>query len=162
MAIAGALVICVAALIWGVLDARQPTVDIAPNFTLDGYNGVSYQLSDLHGKVVVLHFWATWCEPCRGEAPSYEALWSRLKDNNVIFLGIDQADNPDDARAFIKQFSIAYPNGPDNGIVSLYRVQGLPSTIIVDQNGLVAARILAPADPNDLQSRIEALLNKAT
>src|SRR5689334_10242414 len=76
MAIAGALVIGIAALGWALLDARQPTNDIAPDFTLTAYDGASYQLSDLRGKVVVLNFWATWCGPCKGEVPGLVALWS--------------------------------------------------------------------------------------
>ena len=162
LAIAGAVLICGAALVWGLLDARQPTNDIAPNFKLTSYDGSNYRLDSLRGKVIVLHFWATWCGPCRNEAYSFGELWSRLKNQDVLFQGIDQDDKPDDAQAFMKQFNVAYPNGPDNGIISAYRVQGLPTTIIIDQNGLVAARILAAADPSDLQARIEALLNKAT
>ena len=162
LAIAGALLIGGAALVWGLLDARQPVNDIAPNFALTSYDGTSYQLNSLRGKVIVLHFWATWCGPCRSETPGFEDLWLRLKGQDVIFLGVDQDDKLDDAHAFIKQFSVVYPNGPDNGIISAYRVQGLPTTIIIDQKGLVAARILAAADPNDLQARIEALLNKPT
>ena len=162
LAVAGALLICGAALIWARLNVNQPTSEVAPNFTLVSYDGTSYQLSHLRGKVIVLHFWATWCGPCRSEATGYEELWSYFKDSNVVFLGIDQEDKPDDARAFIHEYSLGYPNGPDTDMVSSYRVQGLPTTIIVDQNGLVAARILAAADPNDLQSRIEALLNKPT
>jgi peroxiredoxin len=162
IAIAGALIIGAAALIWALLDARQPTNDIAPDFTLTSYDGASYQLSTLRGKVVVLNFWATWCGPCRGEARGLVTLWSRMKERDVIFLGIDQEDKPEDARTFINEFDIPYPNGPDNGIVSAYHIQGLPTTIIVDPNGLVAARILAPTDPSNLQARIEVILNSAT
>jgi cytochrome c biogenesis protein CcmG/thiol:disulfide interchange protein DsbE len=162
IAITGALIIGSAALGWALLDARQPTNDIAPDFTLTSYDGASYQLSALRGKVVVLNFWATWCGPCKGEAPGLVALWSRMKSRGVIFLGIDQDDKREDAQAFLNEFGVAYPNGPDNGIIASYRVQGLPTTIIIDQNGLVAARILAPTDPADLQIRIEAILNSTT
>ncbi len=157
-----ALIIGMALLVWGLLDARQPANLNAPDFTLHTYDGASYRLSVLRGKVVVINFWATWCGPCHAEAPELQALWDKMRNQDVVFLGVDQVDRLDDARAFIKQYGITYPTGLDDaGIVDSYGVQGLPTTVIVNQNGDIVQRILAGIDPTDLQGRIERTLHSS-
>src|SRR5260221_494161 len=90
--IAAAIVILALALGWALLDARNAYPNVAPDFTLTTFDGKTVRLSDLKGKVVVLNFWATWCGPCRAEAPQLQALWQKYKDRGVLFLGVDQAD----------------------------------------------------------------------
>jgi len=111
----------------------------APPFTLTLFDGKRLSLENLRGKVVFLNFWASWCPPCRAEARELEATWQRVKDQEVIFLGIDIQDTEEDARAFLKEFSITYPNGRDaSGKVAIdYGVWGIPETFFIDRRGRI-------------------------
>src|SRR5579859_7532735 len=85
-----ALIVGSVLLAWGLLDARVPAHLVAPDFTLHTYDGASYQLSSLRGKVVVINFWASWCGPCHAEASVLQMLWTKLRGQDVVFLGVDQ------------------------------------------------------------------------
>lgn len=114
----------------------------APEFTLPSFDGQTYRLSELRGKVVLVNIWASWCVPCENEAPLLEAAWNHYQSRgDVIFLGVDYTDTERAALAYLKRFGITYPNGPDLGtrIYTAYRATGVPETFIVDQNGLLAA-----------------------
>ena len=156
--IAIALVIGAVLLALALLDSRNDQPYKAPDFTLTAYDGTSHHLADLRGSVVVINFWASWCVPCQAEAPVLQKLSGELKGQKVVFLGVDQADKVEDAQAHIRKFGITYPNGPDNGIVDAYRIQGLPTTIVVDPQGIVSSTILAAVNENDLLGRIELAL----
>lgn len=111
----------------------------APRFTLTLFDGKKLSLDDLRGKVVFLNFWASWCPPCRAEARELEATWQRLKDGDVIFLGIDIQDSEKDALAFLREFNITYPNGRDaSGKIAIdYGVWGIPETFFIDPDGRI-------------------------
>ena len=120
----------------------------APPFTLrrlDGDGTVS--LASLRGRVVVLNFWASWCGPCKHEAPLLEAAARRYERENVVVVGIDSQDFAGDARAFARRYRLDYPNLHDGpGEVSArYGVQGFPETWFVDRRGrLVADHVVGP------------------
>ncbi len=138
----------------------QPTSGPAPDFSLTTFNGEQFRLSDQRGKVVVINFWASWCIPCRTEAPALQATWEHYKEKGVLFVGVDYADTDDNALAFIKEFGITYPNGPDIGIkiFTAYRVQGVPETFVIDQHGNVAQFLYAGVNEKQLSNAIDALL----
>lgn len=156
--IAAILLIGGVALGWAQADNTQP---LAPEFTFTGYNGSVYRLTDLRGKVIVLNFWANWCIPCHAEAPTLQRLWGDLHTRDVIFLGVSQDDMPADAQAFIDEFQLGYPNGPDNGLADLFGVHTLPVTIIIDRQGYITDRLFSAITANELRSRIERALHAA-
>ena len=77
------------------------------------FDGEDIDLRELRGKGVVINFWASWCTPCREEADLLEQTWRREKGNGIVFLGLDYLDQEPAALAYLTEFDITYPNGPD-------------------------------------------------
>ena len=153
------------AAIFGVQLARQnmtqPTSGPASDFELTTFNGETFKLSDFLGQVVVLNFWASWCVPCRDEAPILEGLWQQYRTQDVVVIGIAYADNERDSLAFINEFGITYPNGADLGtrISEEYRITGVPETFVIDQNGEIVFFLPAPLTEGQLDKVLRPLLS---
>jgi len=154
-----ALLLLFASVLWGLgggpLDGGP-----APLFTLGLFGGGELSLEDLSGQVVVVNFWASWCAPCREEAPTLERAWRAYKERGVAFVGVDYMDAEPWARAFIEEFDITYPNGPDldSKIAHAYRIRGVPETFIVDREGNIAHLQIGPLDETTLVEVLESLL----
>ena len=139
---------------------RQPAPEISGP-TLDGG---TWSLADHRGDVVVLNVWASWCAPCRAEAPVLESTWQDLRDQGVQFVGLDTRDALAAATAFVDRYGITYPNVVDtDGSLQLrfgetLPPQAIPSTLVIDRQGRVAARILGKASESSLRGVIEPLL----
>jgi len=155
-------------LVWGMLN-RQPITGLsgvtrvnqtAPEFSLTTFNGETIALQDLKGKPVVVNFWASWCPPCRVEAPLIERAWRAYKDRGLIFLGINIQDRKEDALNYIREFAITYPNGPDPaGEISIdYGVSGLPVTFFVSANGEVVRRWVGAIEKTALSNAIGEIM----
>jgi cytochrome c biogenesis protein CcmG/thiol:disulfide interchange protein DsbE len=111
----------------------------APLFTLPLFESGSISLESLRGKVVFLNFWASWCAPCRAEARTLEAAWLKYRDRDVVFVGVDIQDKEEDAREFLREFGITYPNARDaSGQAAIeYGVWGIPETFVIDRDGRI-------------------------
>jgi cytochrome c biogenesis protein CcmG/thiol:disulfide interchange protein DsbE len=111
----------------------------AAPFTIKLFDGTMLTLESLRGKAVFLNFWASWCPPCRAEARDLEAAWRKVKDHEVVYIGIALQDTEEKARAFLKEFDITYPNGrDDSGKIAVdYGVWGIPESFFIDPQGRI-------------------------
>lgn len=137
----------------------------APAFQLPGLGGSGVISShDLRGAVAVINFWASWCAPCRLEAPGLERTWEAYRDRGVRFLGIDTRDQTDDAAAFTQGFGITYPNAVDasGSLAGPYRIQGLPTTLILDPAGQIVYRFEGRLDETILRSALEDVIGRSS
>ena len=127
------------------------------------FDGKSFRLSELRGKVVVVNIWASWCDPCKDEAAVLESTWRAYQASGVVLLGVDYVDTEPPARAFMQKYHITYPNGPDLGsnIYRAFRARGVPETYVIDQSGTIARVFVGPVDETQLTRTIEGLLAKA-
>ncbi len=136
---------------------------VAPTFALTTFDGETYDLAALRGKVVLVNFWASWCIPCEDEAAFLENAWRHYKDSNVVFIGVDYVDTETEARAFMARYDVSYPNGADLGtaISQAYRIKGVPETYVIDQTGTLAYVQIGPFQSQaDIARMIEPLLNQ--
>ena len=145
-----------------IRSAKPVEKGLAPQFTLPLFSGGTFSLAEQRGKVVVVNFWASWCIPCRQEAPVLENTWRKYKDRGVVFVGVDYVDTDKEALAFIQEFNVTYPNGPDIGTETAraYRIQGVPETYFVGKDGQLYGNHIGPIDQVTLSAKIEEVLKK--
>lgn len=147
----------------------EPGVDLYPlgerlpapplqGTTLDGD---PLALSDLAGDVVVLNVWGSWCAPCRAETPALVRVAGERADDGVSFVGINTRDNPSAAKAFVRSFNVPYPSMEDaEGLLLLaFRdtipTSVVPTTVVIDRQGRIAARIIGPVTYNTLNGLLD-------
>ena len=110
-----------------------------------------------------MNFWASWCGPCRDEAPELQAAWEHYQDSgDVAFLGVAYADNGPRSVAYLDEFGVTYLNAPDLGtrVSELYHIQGVPETFIINQDGEIERFIFAGITSEGLRRIIDPLLQE--
>jgi cytochrome c biogenesis protein CcmG/thiol:disulfide interchange protein DsbE len=146
-AIAGSFVILLAflaLLALGLRNAQEGPITIGqkvPPFELITFDGEIYDTGDYEGKVILVNFWASWCQPCESEAAELEQAWRMYESRgDIIFLGVDYVDTEPEARGYLTKFDVTYPNGPDlrTSISQMFRILGVPETYIIDRRGRLA------------------------
>jgi cytochrome c biogenesis protein CcmG/thiol:disulfide interchange protein DsbE len=134
----------------------------ATAFTLTTFDGQPVSLESLRGKVVVLNFWASWCNPaCYDEAPVLERGWRAWRERGVMVVGVDIQDTPEAAQRFIRQFDFTFPNVRDlTGQVSIdYGVYGVPETFFIDRRGRIRVKHVGSVTDAVFRSTVESLLS---
>jgi thiol-disulfide isomerase/thioredoxin len=136
----------------------------APDLAGTTLDGSPFSLADLRGQVVVLNVWASWCAPCRAEAPGLEKVSNELAGEGVRFVGINTRDTDDNARAFERRFGISYPSLIDRDGALLLRFketlppQAIPTTLVIDRGGRMAARALTPLTEERLRDLVTPIV----
>lgn len=119
---------------------------LAPVLEFTTFEGETINLDNLRGQGVVVNFWASWCDPCREEADLLEQTWRREKDNGILFLGLDYLDQEPAAKAYLAEYDVTYPNGPDlrSQVARRYGIQGVPETFFIDPEGRITDVVVGP------------------
>lgn len=128
-------------------------------------DGGTFDVQSVRGKVVLINVWGSWCAPCRAEAPALQAAWESVRDGEVQFLGINTRDDAAGAAlAFERKFGITYPSlrDPDGSLQLTFREtlppRAIPSTLVLDRSGRVAARIVGPGSRATFTGLVEQVL----
>jgi peroxiredoxin len=134
----------------------------APDFSLPDLTGGQVKLSDYRGKVVLLDFWATWCDPCREEIPHFIQLQNKYRDQGLQIIGISMDDGPEPVRDYYERFHMNYPVVMGNAkIGELYGgILGLPIAFVLRRDGRVDGRHIGATDISVFEKEIARLLRE--
>ena len=150
IAIWGAVILLLGIVAIQLVKSQQGAVQVnepAPNFELTTFEGETISTQAQRGKVIVVNFWASWCNPCELEAADLQAAWEHYQPTDqVLFLGVDWTDTDIEAQKYMDKFGITYPSGPDLGtrISQAFRTTGVPETYVIDQNGVLVFAKFGP------------------
>jgi cytochrome c biogenesis protein CcmG/thiol:disulfide interchange protein DsbE len=141
-------------------DLRKGKNPVIPAFSLPRLDGGSLASGSLQGKAHVINFWASWCIPCRDEAPLLEQASHRYA-GRVAVLGVDHQDFAGDARAFVRRYRMTYPTVVDKGdkLYAKYGLTGVPETFCANAGGRVVAHIAGPVKRETLDQCIQDALS---
>jgi cytochrome c biogenesis protein CcmG, thiol:disulfide interchange protein DsbE len=162
----GAIVVLAAALVWVVSGTLQERVinagDNAPDFKIVSDSGRTYTRKDFGGKLLVLNFWASWCEPCVQEVPSLAAFQREMAPDGVVVLGVSIDTNQKRYQQFVQRFRVNFPTArdPKADISSSYGTFQIPETYVIDNTGKVREKIISNQNWVDpaFVARVKAML----
>ena len=131
----------------------------APSFSLTSLDGATVSLVELRGQPLVVNFWASWCLPCRAEAPLLQRAAADYAGRGVEVLGIVYQDSAENARAFMREYGQTYPGllDPDGRTALDYGVFGIPETYFIDQRGRIVSKQTGPLDWASLARQVAAI-----
>ena len=136
----------------------------APDFTLERLDeDGELTLSSLQGKAVIVNFWASWCAPCKEEAPFLEDIWAEKRDDGLVMLGVDTKDFRRDAHRFARRAGLTFPlvyDGPGD-IASDWGLTGVPETYVIDRQGRVIESFVGAVNSDEDRARLRAAATRA-
>ncbi|MGP5078735.1 TlpA family protein disulfide reductase [Brachybacterium alimentarium] len=136
------------------------------DFSGTTFEDEEFSSSDARGEVLVVNVWYASCPPCRKEAPDLQAIHEEYAEQGVGFVGVNVRDTAGPAKAFEERYGITYPSLPDPDAEIMYALRGqvspnaVPSTLVLDGEGRVAARISGGIDPSTLRAMIDKVLGE--
>ena len=143
--------------------AKPPALvgSAAPAFRLTSLEGREISLEALRGRPVVLNFWASWCVPCREEAPLLEAAKTSYASADIAIVGVLYADEPAAARDFTATYGLTYDSAmdPDGRTAVDYGVFGIPETIFITRDGTIGHRQIGPVTEPELRRQLDVLID---
>jgi len=125
----------------------------APDFELTALDGKTVKLSDYRGKKVILNFWATWCPPCKAEMPHMQNFYEENKDKGVEILAVNLTNmdkGVDEVQKFVKEYGLTFtiPLDEEGVAGTTYQAFTIPTSYILDENGVITKKIVGPMDEN--------------
>jgi len=162
----GAIVVLAAALVWVVSGTLQERItnagDTAPDFKIVSDAGRTYTRTDFGGKLLVLNFWASWCEPCVQEVPSLAEFQRELGPDGVVVLGVSIDTNEKRYKQFLQRFHVNFPTArdPRADVSSSYGTFQIPETYLIDRTGKVREKVISNRDwmAPDFVAHVKAML----
>jgi peroxiredoxin len=150
----------------GIATVDQGDRADVPDLSGKTVDGAQLDIDDYKGKVVVLNVWGSWCPPCRAEAKNFEKVYQDVKDQGVQFVGINTRDtSTGPAKAFEKEYGVSYPSLYDPAGKLMLRFkkgtlnpQAIPSTLVIDREGKIAARTLQALSEEKLRKMLDPVL----
>jgi cytochrome c biogenesis protein CcmG/thiol:disulfide interchange protein DsbE len=125
-----------------------PGGQIASPLVLQSVTGKTVDLAQFKGQVVLVNFWASWCEPCRDEMPSLDRLQRRLRDKSFTVLGVNIGEGTPRIKQFLKSVPVDFMivRDPDSAVLKAWRVRMLPASFLLDKNGMLRYQMVGDAD----------------
>jgi peroxiredoxin len=137
----------------------------APEIGLRSLDGDTIRMRDLRGKVVIVDFWASWCQPCREEMPVLNRLYDRYKEQGLVVVGVSQDTRPQNARGFLRRTRVDFPIviDDDHEVAGRYSPPRMPSSYIVDRRGVVrhVHEGFRSGDERTLEQQVRRLLRQS-
>ena len=148
------------------LPAREPysaAGNQAPDFTLTALNGMAWNLARMRGNIVLLNFWAPWCEPCRQELPQLQQLYELHSDDGLVVLGVSDED-PGKARQYLEEHGISYPSLHDDAgsVMQSYQIGAIPTSLIIGRDGQLLQRMEGYTPTGAFEKALRPLLARTS
>lgn len=142
--------------------ARAEVGAQAPAISLPDITGRQVALADFRGKVILLNFWALWCEPCKAEMPEFQAALDRYGSEGFAVITVDLGDQPQKVAAFMKEGGFTFTALVDSSLTlrRAYDTRILPLSLLLDRQGLIRTIQVTPFDPGQLPAQIETLVSE--
>lgn len=131
----------------------------APVFDLPRFDQGTVSLDQYQDRPVFLYFWASWCTPCRTEAPTIQRLWPEYEARGYAFLGVNILDQDADARAFMRDFNLSFPmvRDTDGSVYLQYGVYGMPESFFIRPGLAIEEKYLGELTEDVLRARLSAI-----